>query len=66
MTTVSSPSGDLEKRETDQVAPATRAKTAGLVIEDDDNASADTLIYREKIAVLNDAIQEVGMGRYQW
>jgi hypothetical protein len=60
---------DLEKREADlqlPVAPRTRARTAALVIEDDSDASSGTLVYREKVAVLNDAIQEVGMGRYQW
>ncbi|KAF8798674.1 MFS general substrate transporter [Phlegmacium glaucopus] len=69
MTSVSSPIDDLEKHETNHqlsVAPATRAKTATLVIEDDSGASSETLVYREKVTVLNEALQEIGMGRYQW
>ena len=60
--------GDLEKREDDQVsqAPGHRAKAAALVIEEDSDADSTTLVYRAKIALLNDAIQEIGMGRYQW
>ena len=63
--------GDLEKHEDDhQVsqaqAPGHRAKAAALVIEDDSDADSTTLVYRAKVAVLNDAIQEIGMGRYQW
>lgn len=60
---------DLEKREDDhQVseAPGHRVKAAALVIEDDSDADFTTLVYRAKVAVLNDAIQEIGMGRYQW
>jgi len=41
-------------------------KAAALVLEDDSDASSATLVYREKVAVLNDALQEIGMGRYQW
>jgi hypothetical protein len=37
-----------------------------LVIEDDSDADSTALVYRAKAAVLNDAIQEIGMGRYQW
>jgi hypothetical protein len=61
--------GDLEKHEDDhQVfqAPDHRAKAAALVIEDDSDADSTTLVYRAKVTVLNDAIQEIGMGRYQW
>jgi hypothetical protein len=62
--------GDLEKHEDDhqvsQGAPGRRAKAAALVIEDDSDADSTTLVYRAKVAVLNDAIQEIGMGRYQW
>lgn len=63
---------DLEKREDNlQVAevsdaPGRRAKAAALVLEDDSDTSPATLVYRAKVAVLNDAIQEIGMGRYQW
>ena len=63
--------GDLEKHEDDpqqvsQEAPNHRAKAAALVIEDDSHADSTTLVYRAKVTVLNDAIQEIGMGRYQW
>jgi hypothetical protein len=59
--------GDLEKREDNHQAPSThRVKAAALVIEDDSDADSTTLVYRAKVAVLNDAIQEIGMGRYQW
>jgi hypothetical protein len=64
--------GDLEKHEDDhhqvsQEAPGHhRAKAAALVIEDDSDADSTTLVYRAKVAILNDAIQEIGMGRYQW
>ena len=42
------------------------AEAAALVIQDDSYATPAALVYREKLAVLNDAIQETGMGRYQW
>lgn len=61
--------GDLEKREDDRHVsqpPGHRVKAAALVIEDDSDADSTTLVYRAKVAVLNDAIQEIGMGRYQW
>jgi hypothetical protein len=60
---------DMEKHEDDlQVsqAPGQRVKAAALVIEDDSDADFTTLVYRAKVAVLNDAIQEIGMGHYQW
>lgn len=68
MTSISA-TGDLEKHDDDpQVseAPVPRTKAAALVIEDDSDASSADLVYRAKVAVLNDAIQEIGMGRYQW
>ena len=68
MTSIS-PTADLEKREDDHQcseAPGHRAKAAALVIDDDSDASSVDLVYRAKVAVLNDAIQEIGMGRYQW
>ena len=61
--------GDLEKHVDDhQVsqAPGHRVKAAALVIEEDSDADSTALVYRAKVAVLNDAIQEIGMGRYQW
>ena len=61
--------GDLQKREDEhQVsqAPGHRVKAPALVIEDYSDADFTTLVYRAKVTVLNDAIQEVGMGRYQW
>lgn len=61
--------GNLEKHEDDhQVSQALdhRVKAAALVIEADSNADSTTLVYRAKVTVLNDAIQEIGMGRYQW
>ena len=67
--TMTSPGNDLEKREDIiQVSPVPghRIKAAALVLEDDSDASSTTLVYREKVAVLNDALQEIGMGRYQW
>ena len=70
MTSIS-PTADLEKREDDhhqfsESPPGHRAKAAALVIDDDSDASSVDLVYRAKVAVLNDAIQEIGMGRYQW
>ncbi|KAF8808500.1 MFS general substrate transporter [Phlegmacium glaucopus] len=69
MTSIINASGDLEKREADhQVSQdlGHQAKTAALATEVNSDAGSDSLIYRDKAAVLNDAIQEVGMGRYQW
>ena len=71
MTSINGTGGDLEKHEDDhQVSQAPvsghRAKAAALVIEDDSDADSTALVYRAKVAVLNDAIQEIGMGRYQW
>ena len=60
---------DLEKPEDDRqvpLPPGHRVKAAALVIEDDSHADFTTLVYRAKVTVLNDAIQEIGMGRYQW
>ena len=68
MTSITTPT-DLEKHQDDhQVSgpPGHRVKAAALVIEDDSDANSTTLVYRAKVAVLNDAIQEIGMGRYQW
>ena len=71
MTSVNDHSDDLEKHEAnDQLAvipnTSTRARAATLVLEEDPDASPATLVYRAKVAVLNDALQEIGMGRYQW
>ena len=68
MTSTHSPNLDLEKHRDDQVAqaPGRRVKAAALVIEEDSDAGSANLVYREKVAVLNDALQEIGMGRYQW
>ena len=60
---------DLEKHQDHhQVSPGSdhRAKAAALVIEDVSDADSATLVYRAKVALLNDAIQEIEMGRYQW
>ena len=68
MTTING-TGDLEKHEDDhQVSqvPGHRAKAAALVIEDNSDTDSTTLVYRGKVIVLNDSIQEIGMGRYQW
>ena len=68
MTTING-TGDLEKHEDDhQVSqvPGRRAKAAALVIEDNSDTDSTTLVYRAKVIVLNDSIQEIGMGRYQW
>jgi hypothetical protein len=68
MTSTTTPT-DLEKRADDHRVsepPGHRVKAAALVIEDDSDANSTTLVYRAKVAVLNDAIQEIGMGRYQW
>ena len=70
MTSVNDPSDDPEKHEAnDQLAvipDTSRARAATLVLEEDPDASPATLVYRAKVAVLNDALQEIGMGRYQW
>lgn len=57
----------LEKRDAGhQLHVGAEVPATALVNEDDSYATLAALVYREKVAVLNDAIQETGMGRYQW